>query len=255
MPHNGSRLGQQILAGFVVAVFSCAGAVIFWFLATTCWQHFQAQHWPGVPAQGLEWDLQSSRTQRSTATTRLVVRYHYQYQGQTYQGHRLDLSMGSDNFSGARRRRIMENLRAPTQTVYVNPAAPAESLLERTLPTPQLAFALVFLLFPCGLGTLFGASFCLQGLQRLTGQDTARWTFPVLGMLHGGFAPYILGFGAPDRGPGSTLILVLFTGLAGYSLYEFGRRLWQPERGHAPAWQAFQRRASHPRPNPVRRLK
>lgn len=254
MPHNvGSQsLGQRILAGLVVAVFSCAGAFILWFLGATCWQYQQAQSWPAVVAQDLEWDLKSNRVQRST-TTRLVVSYRYQYQGQNYMGHRLDMSLGSDNFSGARRRRLIENLRAQAPSVYVNPRNPAESLLDRTLPTPQLAFALVFLLFPCGLGTVFGVSLLLQGLQRLSGRETSRWLFPCLGILHGGFAPYIGWFGAPDRGPGSTLILLLFTLLAGYSLYEFGRRLWQPQRGLDPAWQTFQQRV--PKPVAVRRPK
>jgi hypothetical protein len=116
-----------------------------------------------------------------------------------------------------------------------------------------MAFGLVFLVFPCGLGTVFILSYLLQFIQYVSGQQTTRFVFPLLGILHSLLAPYALLVESPDRGFGSGLILFLFSLLLAYSLFELVWRIINPQRGLEPLQLRLPRKGVPPSPKPIKR--
>jgi hypothetical protein len=196
----GKRL-TGILGAFVGTVFAIAAAGIVWLLATFFLNHHAARNWVSVPAEVADAEIKSSRSTgispaRTTISSRVRTIYRYTYKGTEYTGHRVDFSFGSDNFSGSRRGRQMNILHGASPTVFVNPANPAESVLDRSLPVEQINFAVIFLFFPCGIGTamLFGWS---AHLVSLIGWGVpSRFLVPTLGLVH-----TLPAFYAPLRAP------------------------------------------------------
>jgi hypothetical protein len=241
---------QGVLAFFFVSIFGLVAIGMIGFLGRSVYLHMQTSHWQAVPAEILTWDLVHGKGKKSNS--KLVAEYRYTFQNKTYTGQQLDFSVGSDNFSSGRRSRQMDLLRATPAQVFVNPANPSESVLDRSLPVQQVAFALFFLIFPCGLGTVFLVSYLLQFIQRVSGLQAERFVFPLLGILHSLPAPYALLVESPDRGLGSGLILFIFSLLLLYSLYEVVRRIRDPQRGIVPITQRF-RKGVPQSPKPVKR--
>lgn len=229
-PSQPSHFLIKLMHSFIVLVFSLAAAFLIGGLGHTYYLHATSAHWLQVPAQLVDWDLQRRSTSR-VQQTKLVVTYAYQFQGQTYQGQRLDFSLGADNFSGARRSRQLKALKSDDLKVYLNPAKPSESVLDRSLPAQQVAFATFFLFFPCGLGTVAILGFGLHAFSKVTGIVTDRWYMPVLGTLHGLPVLYPFLFARSELSPGSSLVLAGFGILLLISLTEIIRRLLNPERG------------------------
>lgn len=216
---------------FIGGLFWLISLVMSGFLGFTFFKHAAARAWIQVPAQHLDWQMQQRQTRRGAGQSRLIVRYDYVFQGQSYRGGRLDFSIGSDNFSAARKHRQIEMLRHGPVRAWVNPHAPTESVLDPSLPAQQVAFALVFLLFPCGVGTAFSVQMLLRLIQRLSGRDTDRWFLPLLGVWHGLPGLYPLLFAREDLGWGSGLILVVFALLGLVSGWELLRRGLDANRG------------------------
>lgn len=241
---------QGVLAFFIVGVFSLVALGLIGFLGRTIFLHVQSAAWPRVQAEILDWDLVHSTGKGSNS--KLVVKYRYAFQNQVYTQTQLDFSVGSDNFSGGRRRRQMDLLRQSPAQAYVNPAQPSESVLDRSLPVQQVAFGLVFLVFPCGLGTIFLLSYLMQFIQRVSGWQAERFVFPLLGLLHSLPAPYALLVESPDRGVASGAILFVFSLLLVYSLMELVWRCLDPQRGQTPLSQRFAKKRVPPSPPPIK---
>lgn len=231
MSDQPKSLAKNLLYGLIVLVFSLAACTMIAFLGRTYYLHAATASWVQVPAQVLDWDLKQNQSRKHRTQTRLVVNYRYDFEGKSYLGDRIDFSIGSDNFSGSRRSRQMTALKSNQLRVFVNPAQPDDSVMDRSLPAQQVAFAVFFLFFPCGLGTAFGLSSVLQLITRLSGLSMDRWVMPSLGLLHGLPALYPLTFAWRELSPGSGLVLVLFGCVGLWSLIEILLRVRNPERG------------------------
>lgn len=238
---------EKLLGTLVVAVFSIAALFLTWWLATTFGLHYSARTWVAVEARVLDYDLHSNRSTSGinrlpTVQSRLSARYAYSYNGLNYEGDRVDFSFGADNFSGHRRAAQMRQLRQGTVTVYVDPDAPQQSVFDRRLPGAQVTFALIFLLFPCGIGTaclIFGPVYLLKklGLERIE-----TLSFPLLGMFHGGFALYPALYAPRDFGLFGWLVLLVFLALLALSLWSLLRHLTNPDLPAADWAQRLQQR-------------
>lgn len=124
---------EKLLGTLVVTVFSLAAGFLTWWLVSTYNQHHAARNWVAVQAQVLDYDLHSHRSSSGinrlpTVQSRLSVRYAYSYNGEDYEGDRVDFSFGADNFSDKRRSGQMRQLRRGTITVYVDPTQPQQSV-------------------------------------------------------------------------------------------------------------------------------
>lgn len=231
---------ESFLSCLVAMAFTIAAACCVWFLYGTFMRHHSAQNWVAVPAQVLSYDLRSNRSRsgtsaRFTIQERLVVQYAYTHRGAAYTGDRLDFSVGSDNFSGSRRQAQMAELRTGLVTVYVNPDNPSLSVFDRSLPGSQIVFALVFLLFPCGVGTAVSMGLALSGLGKLGFPGAARFLMPLLGLFHSLPALYPVLFAPASVGLAGWIILLAFLGLLSASLLSLWRRMQDPTLGQ-PRW-------------------
>lgn len=228
----------NILAYIFGTVFGLAACGIIWFIADTYISHFAARSWVPAEAKVLDFGVKSSRSgtgAKATLQSRLKVSYEYVHEGIRYTGDRTDFSRGSDNFSGKRISAQMKALRSGEVSVYVNPLNPSESVFDRSLPGPQIAFAIFFLFFPCGLGTacIMGALSFILGKIRL--RFFERFMMPVLGMIHGSPAVYPIIFDPGAFTLGSWMILIFFSVIFVWSLWAFVRRLFDPTLG-LPEW-------------------
>ena len=178
---------QKYLSYAIGAVFAGAAAVLLWILGGMFANHYSARSWIAVPAQITSAELRESRSgtlSRPTSSSRIAVAYHYTYNGREFSGKRVDFSFGSDNFSDARRSRQMRILDTPAPLVYVNPLRPEESVIDRSLPVEQVNFGVLFLFFPCALGTLMFLGAVAGLADRLGWSAPSRYVGPAFGIVH-----------------------------------------------------------------------
>jgi hypothetical protein len=176
---TGNRLGAGCLALFALP-FAAVGVGAFAWGALTLLDWRAASGWVEVPAELVnvtleEHDGDDSTTYQTTAT------YRYEYAGRTYDNHRVAIDTGSDNIGDFQQRLYYElraaHERGATVTAYVDPAKPANAVLNRELRFGMLAlkgvFAFVF--GGVGFGLLFGARY---GAKKLAAQNALREQFP-----------------------------------------------------------------------------
>jgi len=227
---------ESFLAWLVSLVFTLAAGFIIWFLGTTFTHHYKARHWTAVPAIVQNYDIRTSRSRSGTSlmTTlqeRIVATYSYTYEGRSFTNDRVDFSFGSDNFSGSKRSAQLAALRTGLITIYVDPRDPRASVFDRSLPGGQVVFAMVFLLFPCGVGTAFSIGMVSAGLSRIGFTMQERFYLPLLGILHGAPALYPILFDPGSIGVGGWLVLIAFAALLAVSVRSFWRRIADPTIG------------------------
>jgi hypothetical protein len=235
-----TRPVETVLAWLVATVFAVAAGFVAWFLGATYSSHYAARGWVEVPAAVQSFDLRTSRSRGTgssmpTIQSRLTAVYTYEFEGLTYTGDRVDFSFGSDNFSGARRSEQLARLRSGPVTVFVDPSDPRRSVFDRRLPGGQIVFALIFLLFPCGVGTVFVIGTLTALPARLGLADLDRFMLPFIGIFHGAPALYPLLFDPASFGPFGWLVLLVFTALLAVSMRSLWRRIKDPSIGQ-PRW-------------------
>ena len=125
----------------------------------------------------------------------------------------------------------MQALQNEHISVWVNPRAPTQSVVDRSLPVSQVSFVIFFLIFPCGLGTLFLWVYLLKGFSKITSIQTERYAMPLWFFFHGSPAAYTLLFSFSEVSFGSFLILSFFSILMLYGGVEVVRRRLNPMRG------------------------
>lgn len=238
-PMNGER-ATTILSGAVVLAFTAAAGFFCWFIGSVAANHYRSAGWASVPATVAASDIRTSRSSPGagavrTLNSKVVAAYTYQFNGVAYCGSRVDFSIGSDNFSGTRRHAQLSRLRTGQIEVYVNPDRPDESVFDRSFPSGQYVFALVFLAFPCGVGTVFVFGLLSAALEKLGWRGIKRYTFPLLGIFHGAPGLYPLFFAPASLSVFGWLVVSACTALFVWSGAACARRALDPELGE-PKW-------------------
>jgi hypothetical protein len=238
---------ETFLVWLVALVFTIAAGYIIWFLGRTFSRHYEARTWIAVPAEVQNYDLRKSHSRSGSSTItaiqeRLVASYTYSLDGKTYNGNQVDFSIGADNFSGSRRREQIAALRTGQITVFVNSEDPQDSVFDRSLPLNQVLFAIVFLLFPCGVGTAFSIGMLTAGLVKVGLTGLERYYLPLLGILHSAPVLYPLIYADGSLSFGNWIAVLPFVALLAFSLRTIWRRIKDPTLG-APRWPARFRRA------------
>ena len=151
-------LGLCVLALFAMP-FAAAGLGILLFMtAPMLYDWARMQTWHSVPAQVESATLQSHKPSKGGTAYKVSTRYRYQVGGVEYTGGRASLTTRADNI-GNFQEQLGERLQTAERTgepvqVWVNPAQPAESIVERGLRPGllalQLMLALLFGGFGCG---------------------------------------------------------------------------------------------------------
>ena len=149
-----TMLGLFMLALFAMP-FAAAGLGILLFMTAPMvydWARMQA--WHSVPAQVDSATLQSHKPSKGGTTYSVSTRYRYQVAGVEYTGDRASLTTRADNI-GSFQEQLGHRLQGAERTgepvtVWVNPAQPTESIVDRSLRPGLLALQL-------GLALAFGA--------------------------------------------------------------------------------------------------
>ena len=143
----------------VCAVFFTIGAVAFgWGFLPALLEVYAARDWPAVPATVLNSRLQTHAGSGDSADTyRVDILYEYAFAGRTWRSARYQFHGGSTNVGVDEKRALVRRLRPGSETLaYVNPADPAEAVLERGLTWDYafVAIPLAFMLFGLGIGSV-----------------------------------------------------------------------------------------------------
>lgn len=225
---------QKILAVFFGGVFGIVACGIIWFILTTYMNHYKAKSWIPVKTSKIDYEVKTSRSgagSKSTTHSKLHVTYEYSYGGVNYSGDRADFSFGADNFSDKRIYRQLKKLNEGNVSVYVNPLNPSESIFDRSIPGPQIAFATFFLFFPCGIGTVAIIGLISFILGKIGLHFFDRFMLPLLGIIHGLPVVYPIIFDPGAFTFGAWIVIILFSILLALSVWAFIRRLIDPQLG------------------------
>ncbi len=216
-----SPLWMKIFAYLFVGVFSLTAIYMTYKVIDALVRTEQAKGWVQIEGTLIEQKLdiiEKTSTKigdSSDPSQRLTATYTYTMDGQTYTGSQVDFSDGhADNFSSERKARQQEMLAATPLSVYVDPQHPAQSVIDRSLPSEQVLFFTFFLLFPCGF-----AVYIMIGTLMLPFKRWRKLTSPLSGIFHGGMAFWILVFHHDSYGFRGNLLLVLMSGLLLAGLY------------------------------------
>lgn len=139
------------------------------------WAYRQAQSWTETPATLLKAELKEVDGDDCT-TYKATASYRYEFDGKTYVSDRVALRESSDNVGGFQRK-LGKQLQQKLQnkeavTAYVNPANPAEALLNRDFRPEMMVFDGMFALMFGGIGLGMMAGGLIVALK--LGRETKR---------------------------------------------------------------------------------
>lgn len=154
MNRTGKRSWGLALFGLP---FAGAGLAVLWFLALSPLLEWHGMRdWTPVEAQLLEAQLLTHTDSDGSDTYRATARYRYRYDGNDYSNDRVAVQGGADNIGDFQQTlgATLEQALARSQsiTVFVNPAAPQQAVINRELRTGFMAMAGVFGLIFAGVG-------------------------------------------------------------------------------------------------------
>lgn len=135
--------------------FLAVGVWMLYAMGSELHDSWRMQDWQAVPATLSRAGVESRQGEDST-TYVAFASYEYNFRGQRYRGERVGLSSGADNIGSYQAdtgRRLEAAWRAgESVTVFVNPEAPSESIVDRELRWSMLAFRSIFVLLFGGFG-------------------------------------------------------------------------------------------------------
>lgn len=144
------------IAIFLFALpFFGVGVWMGFSLTSNMFEAWQMRQWQPVAATLREAGY-NSRSGDDSTTYEAYATFTYEYGGQQYSGDRIGITGGADNI-GDYQQDIGNRLRGAMQrgervTVYVNPAAPAMAVVDRSVRWAMVGFKSVFLLVFGGVG-------------------------------------------------------------------------------------------------------
>jgi len=139
---------------FALPFFSI-GVWMVWSIGSTFHDAWSMRAWAAVPARVLEGGYET-RSGDDSDTYEAYARYAYRYDGRNYEGSRVGLSTGADNLGDYQvdTGRMLGSAAAGnrTITVFVDPAAPERSVIDRTVRWGLVGFKSIFVLLFGGFG-------------------------------------------------------------------------------------------------------
>lgn len=156
------RAGTGCLVLFALPFALVGVGTLGWGAWTVLLWHRMSQ-WVEVPATILTLDLKAHDGEDATAYSAEAT-YEYSYEGRAFTGDRVAVYSGSDNI-GRFQHDLYAELRAAKQRntaiAYVNPNAPEQATLNRTLRFGMLGFQAIFAIVfgGVGFGLLAGARY------------------------------------------------------------------------------------------------
>lgn len=145
----------KISLGLFALPFLAIGIWMLWSVCSMAWSSWQTRDWVATPATVASAGYRTHAGDDSD-TYEAYASYRYTYGGQNYTGDRVQLAKGSDNIGDHQQdfgKRLAAAARSgATVTAWVNPVAPEQAVIDRTLRWGLLGFKLIFLLLFGGVG-------------------------------------------------------------------------------------------------------
>lgn len=133
--------------------FAAVGLWMLWSVSTTLLDAWQMQDWVPVEARITAGGY---TTRDGSDTYEAYAEYRYRYEGRDYSGSRVAVAAGADNIGdyqqemGRRLRRAID-ANQPV-TVYVNPEAPSQAIIDRDVRWGMVGFKMIFVIVFGGVG-------------------------------------------------------------------------------------------------------
>ena len=161
----------RLTLGIFALPFLCVGIWMLWSISSVCLDAWQMRGWQPVSAQLSDAGYESHAGDDST-TYEAYASYTYKFGGRVYSGNRVSLSHGADNIGDYQtdtgnhlRTAMTRNLPI---TVFVNPAAPHESIIDPQVRWGLIGFKSIFLLVFGG----FGLGMLIFAFRRRAAKDS-----------------------------------------------------------------------------------
>lgn len=148
MSGRGAARFLMIFGGLFAAI---GLAFLFLSIIPTLIESWQMRGWQPVEAELLAADLNTHRGDDST-TYSVSARYRYRWQGQEYEADRVGINSGSDNIGDWHEQTYQRLRSSSTVTAWIDPANPAEAILDRDIRWGLLGFEMIFVLVFGGFG-------------------------------------------------------------------------------------------------------
>lgn len=146
--------GKIVVTLFALPFFA-VGVWMLWSISSSFYDAWQMREWVPIEATVVRGGYDTNSGSDSD-TYHAYAEYSYTYQGQRYVGDRVSLSDGGDNIGDYQQEmgRRLQNAaaRGTTITVYVDPAAPDEAIIDRDLRWGLIGFKSIFLFVFGGVG-------------------------------------------------------------------------------------------------------
>lgn len=226
-PENFSLSGFliQSIAVLIMGVFACVALWIVVKAIDASNKTLAAEDWVQVPAHIIEYDRERTLHKSgigprsgSSMLSKITVSYSYEFEGKKYNSGQLEFGGAAENnFTKKRQARQIRLMEKKKVTAFVDPLNPQDSVLDRSLPTERIVFGMVFLLFPCAIGTTLLVGLLLRPLK-----SRDRYQMPVMGILHGGLPLFFLIRHFPSYSVLEVSILLVLSSLffaGGYFLF------------------------------------
>jgi hypothetical protein len=145
----------KIYLGLFALPFFAIGVWMLWSVSTMAKDSWQTRSWVATSAILLSAGYETQSGDESD-TYEAYATYRYTFAGQSYTGDRVQLVGGADNIGNHQRdlgnRLAAASRSGATVTVYVNPIAPGQAIIDRSFRWGLLGFKLIFLLLFGGIG-------------------------------------------------------------------------------------------------------
>ena len=142
-----------------IGLVLAAGGLLFTWVLWTAWQRAEeTRRWLPAPCRILSARVSSERpTPNSNPAYRAEIRYRYQHQGQAYTGSRIKRVDAASQHEDRVRQKLEAYPVGRDSTCYVNPAQPAEAVLQHDTRAPLYSIWFPILFVVGGLGMAWNA--------------------------------------------------------------------------------------------------
>lgn len=155
---RSSRTSSKAAIRFAGIVFALLGGAGFWVMAVAPLLHARsANTWVPTTCTVDSGRIVSHSGDKGSVTYELVIRYRYEFGGETYLGDRYDFSEGSSSSRTWREEALKVYPAGQSAKCFVNPAAPWESVLVPQAGREWMFGFLPLFFFIVGLGLFFWA--------------------------------------------------------------------------------------------------
>lgn len=165
-----SKKAQRPNAGCLAlffGVFALVGSGLFWVLGIRpLVLALDARSWAQAPATIVTSMVEQHSGSKGGSTFNVAMTFDYRYEGKTYRGTRYDFQTGSSSGRDAKQA-VVDRFPPGTETTcWVNPANPAQAVIDRNLGWWILFGFFPLLFLGAGLGGLVGILGAWRGRSR-----------------------------------------------------------------------------------------